>query len=163
MILGFTYTSANPSNSPGYRNLITFEEGRVLNREVSYQDAILSVDRMKPIASNVNFYVNSERGIGFHIEAVELPVSATLDDYGYFEVYVAGHVRSNGDETDLYIAKFNTRTNVTEWYFTSDISGVNETVLATAQNDNLFYVVVSVNTASYLNATHPDITAKGLS
>lgn len=47
-------------------------------------------------------------------------------------------------DSDFYIAKFNTKHNLTEWYYQSNVVGVNETVRGLKYSENFELVFIAV-------------------
>lgn len=78
---------------------------------------------------------------------------------GYYEVYVAGMVEEEGGggegNRDVWVAKVNTKHNLTEWYRTSGESGKNETVSGLHYNKpyELLFVAVEIQGNTYLNSS----------
>ena len=58
-------------------------------------------------------------------------------------------------DSDFYISKFNTKHNLTEWYYQSNVIGVNETVrgLKYSEKFELIFIAIEIQGNTFLNST----------
>lgn len=113
-------------------------------------DSTLTVPYYKTVVKDYELLFDPLSGYGAYTQTN----TSDLDSI-FHDVYIAGtSFNRETNDTDYYIAKFNTKWNLTEWYRHSGVSGLNETVkgLLNSPEYDCVFIAVEVNSNTYMGS-----------